>query len=93
MKTIILAAGEGQRLGNCSENRPKCLLEFNDKSLLQRHIEILHHYGLDDVVIVTGFESDMIKSELSDIGAIRVGISFNPNFTKGSYHCNNGIYR
>ena len=84
MKTIILAAGIGQRLENCSKNRPKCLLEFNGKSLLQRHIEILHHYGLDDIVIVTGFESDMIKSVLSDIGAIRVGISFNPNFTKGS---------
>ena len=84
MKTIILAAGTGQRLGNCSEDRPKCLLEFNGKSLLQRHIEILHHYGMDDVVIVTGFKSAMIKSELSDIGANRVELCFNPDFTLGS---------
>ena len=84
MKTIILAAGIGQRLESYSKDRPKCLLEFGGKSLLQRHIEILHHYGLDDIVIVTGFESNMIKSALSDIGAIQIGISFNPNFTKGS---------
>ena len=84
MKTIILAAGIGHRLGDSSENRPKCLLEFDGKSLLQRHLENLHHYGIDDIVIVTGFESDMIKSTLSDIGAYRVDICFNPDFTKGS---------
>jgi len=84
MKSIILAAGIGQRLGNSSENKPKCLLEFNGKNLLQRHLENLHHYGIDDVIIVTGFESDMIKLALSDIGADRVDICFNPDFTKGS---------
>ena len=84
MKTIILAAGIGQRLGNSSENKPKCLLEFNGRSLLQRHLENLYHYGLDDIVIVTGFESDMIKSTLSGIGADHVDICFNPDFTKGS---------
>jgi len=84
MKTIILAAGIGQRLGNSSEKKPKCLLEFDGKSLLQRHLENLNHYGIDDIVIVTGFESDMIKSTLSDIGASRVDICFNPEFTKGS---------
>jgi len=84
MKTIILSAGIGQRLGNSSEKKPKCLLEFDGKSLLQRHLENLYHYGIDDIVIVTGFESDMIKSTLSDIGASRVDICFNPEFTKGS---------
>jgi choline kinase len=88
MKTIILAAGIGQRLGkrlgNSSENKPKCLLELNGKSLLQRHLEILHYYGIDDIVIVTGFESDMIKSTLSEIGADHVDICFNPDFTRGS---------
>ena len=84
MKTIILAAGTGQRLGNHSENKPKCLLEFNGKSLLQRHLEILHYYDIDDIVIVTGFESDMIKSALTDIGEDQIELCFNPDFTKGS---------
>ena len=84
MKTIILAAGIGQRLGNSSEKKPKCLLEFDGKSLLQRHLDNLHHYGIDDIVIVTGFESDMIKSKLSEIGADHVDICFNPGFNKGS---------
>lgn len=78
MKTIILAAGIGQRLGNSSENKPKCLLEFNDISLLQRHLEILHYYDIDDIVIVTGFESDMIRIALTDIGEDQVDICFIP---------------
>ena len=84
MKTIILAAGIGQRLGNSSEKKPKCLLKFDGKSLLQRHLVSLHHYGIDDIVIVTGFESDMIKSTLSDIGEDRVETCFNPDFARGS---------
>ncbi len=88
MKTIILAAGIGQRLdnflSNFSKKKPKCLLEFNGKSLLQRHLENLHHYGINDIVVVTGFESDMVKSTLSEIGADKIGVCFNPNFTKGS---------
>ncbi len=84
MKTIILAAGTGQRLGTHSENKPKCLLEFDGKSLLQRHLENLHHYGIDDIVIVTGFESNMIESTLSEVGADRVDICFNPDFSRGS---------
>lgn len=84
MKTIILAAGIGQRLAKHSDNKPKCLLEFDGKSLLQRHIEILHAYGMDDIVIVTGFESELIQSQLSTIGASQVTTCFNPEFTKGS---------
>ncbi len=84
MKTIIIAAGIGQRLGNSLEKKPKCLLKFDGKSLLQRHLENLHHYGIDDIVIVTGFESGMIKSTLSEIGADHVDICFNPDFSRGS---------
>ena len=41
MKAIILAAGCGNRLGEVAAGRPKCLLQFGAKSLLQRHMEIL----------------------------------------------------
>ena len=44
MQAIILAAGIGKRLGEQGKNRPKALLEFGKKSLLERHIEILNHF-------------------------------------------------
>ena len=40
MQAIILAAGIGKRLGEQGKNRPKALLEFGKKSLLERHIKI-----------------------------------------------------
>ena len=51
MKAIILAAGIGNRLGKYSNNKPKGLLEFNKKSLLQRHIEILKAKNISDIII------------------------------------------
>ena len=55
MKAIILAAGTGNRLGEYSNNKPKSLLEFNGKSLIKRHIEILITYNIETITIVTGF--------------------------------------
>ena len=40
MHAIILAAGTGTRL-RIAHNQPKILLSFNNKSLLERHIENL----------------------------------------------------
>ena len=41
-KAIILAAGEGKRLRPITENKPKCLVEINGKSLLSHQISILN---------------------------------------------------
>ena len=51
MKAIILAAGTGNRLGKYSNNKPKSLLEFNGKSLLKRHIEILKSQNIETAYI------------------------------------------
>ncbi len=66
MKAIILAAGIGNRLGNYAEKKPKSLLEFDGKSLLKRHIEILLANKIDALTIVTGYESELIKAHLAD---------------------------
>ena len=85
MKTILLAAGIGQRLGEISGNKPKCLLQFDGISLLQRHLVILRHYGITGIIIVTGYQNDLIeqevgKSEAADI----VKTIHNTAYEKGS---------
>jgi len=39
MKAIILCAGMGTRLGNMTETKPKCLISFKNKTLLEHSID------------------------------------------------------
>lgn len=65
MKSIILAAGTASRLRPLTNNTPKCLLEVAGKKMLQRTIDNLLQKGLKDIVIVTGYLSNMIEDFIS----------------------------
>lgn len=60
MKAIILAAGEGSRLGKLSEDKPKCLIDIEDNTLLDIQINTLHVCGIEDISIVRGYKGDKI---------------------------------
>ena len=79
MKAIILSAGQGSRLGQLTATRPKCLIEFNGRSLLDRQLDVLAANGVTDVVVVTGFADDQIEDVLGRRnGGPRVRTVFNP---------------
>lgn len=61
-QVVILAAGEGSRLRPYTLDRPKCLVEVEGKSLLQRHLEVLHAEHLTDVSIVTGYLGEQLAN-------------------------------
>ncbi|MBP5976943.1 phosphocholine cytidylyltransferase family protein [Brasilonema sp. CT11] len=85
MKAIILAAGVGRRLGEQGQVQPKCLLRFNGKSLLQRHLEYLRDYQITEVVIAVGYQAQMIEEEIKALRAEnKVKTVYNLNYTKGS---------
>jgi len=54
MKVIFLAAGYGKRLGNLTRNLPKCLLDINGQSILQRDMNAFIENGITNFNIVTG---------------------------------------
>jgi choline kinase len=60
MKAIILAAGKGTRL-NGVELKPKCLFEVGGSTLLQRQMSAIAEAGIDEIVLVLGFEAERIK--------------------------------
>ncbi|MEO7814052.1 MAG: phosphocholine cytidylyltransferase family protein [Sphingomicrobium sp.] len=81
MKAIILSAGQGSRLGHLTDDRPKCLIEFGGKSLLDWQLDTLAANGVDEVVVVTGFRDDQIEAVLARRdGGPRVRTVFNPFF-------------
>lgn len=51
MKGMILAAGLGTRLKPFTNQHPKALAMINGKSLLQRNIEYLLSFGVQDIII------------------------------------------
>lgn len=85
MKAVMLAAGLGTRLyGNGEDQPPKVLLRFENKTLLERHVEILRMLGIEELVMVLGYRKDEIEAELKAIGAGDfVRTRFNPDFHDG----------
>jgi choline kinase len=84
MKVAMLAAGVGMRLDPDGEAPPKALLRFARRSLLQRHLEILAHFGLFDVTLAVGHRAEDIERELAMLGAGRVRTRFNPDYRASS---------
>lgn len=65
MKAIILSAGQGSRLGHLTDQRPKCLIEFAGRTLLDRQLDTLAAGGVKEAVVVTGFGDDQIEATLA----------------------------
>lgn len=60
MKAIIIAAGKGSRLKHYTEDLPKCMLEFEGKTLLQRQIEAFNANGITDISVIKGYAREKI---------------------------------
>lgn len=65
MKAIILSAGQGSRLGHLVDDRPKCLIEFNGRSLLDRQLDTLEACGVHEAVVVTGFHDELVEEAIA----------------------------
>ena len=63
MNAIVLAAGQGTRLAPYTLDRPKCMVEISGKPIIGRVIHSLRQGGVDDIVIVRGYMSDMLEIE------------------------------
>ena len=82
----MLAAGMGNRLsGHDETHRPKCLLRFGGRSLLDRHIENLRSVGVEQLTMVVGYRAHEIEEEIAALGAGDfVRFAANPRYREGS---------
>ena len=82
-KAIILSAGQGSRLLPLTRDIPKCLIEFNGRSLISWQVAALVANGIKDIVVVTGFRTERVEDHAlqlyRDTGA-RIRTLFNPFF-------------
>lgn len=66
MKALILAAGIGSRLAPITDNCPKSMVPVNGKPILEKQIENLIDNGINDIIIVTGYKSEVIEKFVND---------------------------
>lgn len=79
---ILLSAGQGSRMLPLTAERPKCLIEFSGRTLLEWQVEMLARGGIKHIDVVTGFMTDMVDEVIARIDDPRVTITtrFNPFF-------------
>jgi choline kinase len=80
MKAIILAAGMGVRLRPFTQEIPKCLIEINGKTILERIIENCVPFDITRFVVVVGHKKETIFTAASKLeGGHPVEFSFVEN--------------
>ena len=80
-KAIILSAGQGSRLGHMVDDRPKCLIDFGGRTLLDRQLDTLERNGVGEAVVVTGFHDELVNEAIARrSGGPSVTTVYNPFF-------------
>jgi glucose-1-phosphate cytidylyltransferase len=66
VKVAILAGGQGTRLAEETEVRPKPMVEIGGRPLLWHIMSYYDHYGFNEFVIALGYKGDYIKRYFAD---------------------------
>lgn len=87
MKAIILAGGRGKRLKPVTDYVPKPLVPISNIPIIEWQIKYLKKFDVKEVIICTGYKSDMIESYLNmkELGIkIKFSIEKSPLGTGGA---------
>lgn len=86
MKTIILAAGQGTRLKPLTNDRPKCMVEVNGRSIIERQLEVMHKCGIrdEDITIIAGYRGDVLQRKFENT---KISIIINRDYETTNMVC------
>ena len=85
MEELVLAAGQGNRLGELTKQKPKPLLRIAGKPLLGRVLQGLKESGVQDVWVVVGYKADMVRKEIGEnYAGLKIHYIDAPNWEKGN---------
>ena len=68
MKALILAAGLGKRLMPLTMDRPKCMVEYHNKKLIDYQINALSDPNIKEICGVVGYKAEILKEYLFSKG-------------------------
>src|SRR5262249_25437696 len=77
--------GVGKRFKEVTDHRPKCLIDLQSKTLLERTLSALDSAGVTQAIVVIGYRGEMIKQRIgSTCGRVHVSYVNNPQYEKGA---------
>lgn len=66
MRAIILAAGRSSRLGELTDNLPKCCLPLKSGiTFLDATLNAMRHHGFVDLIVMTGHKAEVIEQAIN----------------------------
>lgn len=63
IQVVIVAAGRGERMGDLTAKRPKCMISFCGRPLIEWQLAALRAAGLKDITIVGGYLASQIQTQ------------------------------
>ncbi len=76
MKAVILAAGEGARMGPFTASLPKVMIPVGNRPLLEYVVQALVENGVQDLLFVVGYRRERIQSYFQDGKALHAHITY-----------------
>lgn len=101
---IIMAAGTSSRFAPLSYEKPKALTEVKGEVLIERQIKQLQEAGIDEIIIVTGYNAEQFAYLKDKYGVILIhnkdyltrnnnaSIYVAKSYLKNSYICSSDNY-
>lgn len=68
MQALILAAGMGKRLKDLTADKTKCMVEVSGVPLIKRMLGQLENLQLERIVIVVGYQGEILKEYINLLG-------------------------
>lgn len=86
MKVIILCGGQGTRLKEETEFKPKPMVQVGGRPILWHIMKIYAHYGFNEFILALGYKADYIKQFFLNQKALTSDFTLHTKNFKTKYH-------
>ncbi len=85
MKAVILNSGEGKRMDELTDEKPKCMVKLNEETILARQLRLLSDFGVKDVIITTGPFEEKLRKHAEAVSDLNFEFVYNPEYGSTNY--------